>query len=71
LGYLKAAEEMLQQFEQQSLSISGIALASGSATRHSGLLAVMKVLASDNQVFGFCIRRDQDAQREYWYSHRK
>ena len=64
LGYVKAAEEMVQQFQQQSLEISGIALASGSATTHSGLLAGMKALGSDIPVFGLCIRRDQDAQRE-------
>jgi len=64
LGYVKAAEEMMQQFAAQSLQVSGIALASGSATTHSGLLAGIKALGSDIPVYGFCIRRDQVAQRE-------
>lgn len=64
LGYVKAAEELMQQLDQQSLNISGIALASGSANTHSGLLAGIKALGRDIPVFGMCVRRDQDAQRE-------
>lgn len=63
LGYVKAAEELVQQFEQQSLEVSGIALASGSATTHAGMLAGMKALDSGIPVYGLCIRRDQVAQR--------
>ena len=63
LGYVKAAEELVQQFAKQSLEISGIALASGSATTHAGLVAGMKALDSGIPVYGLCIRRGQDAQR--------
>jgi D-cysteine desulfhydrase/L-cysteate sulfo-lyase len=64
LGYVKCAEELLLQFQQRSLTIDGIVLASGSATTHAGLLTGLRALASDIPVYGFCVRRDQAAQAE-------
>jgi L-cysteate sulfo-lyase len=64
LGYVKCAEELFLQFQQRSLTMDAIVLASGSATTHAGLLAGLKALGSDIPVYGFCVRRDQVAQAE-------
>ena len=64
LGYVKCAEEMLLQFQQRSLNIDGIVLATGSATTHAGLLTGLRALGSEIPVHGFCVRRDQTAQAE-------
>lgn len=63
LGYVKCVEELLLQARQRSLTIDGIVLASGSATTHSGMLAGLRALNSHIPVYGYCVRRDQDAQR--------
>lgn len=62
LGYVKCAEELLEQFKQLNISIDGIVTASGSATTHAGLLTGLRALGSNIPVFGFCVRRDKTAQ---------
>jgi D-cysteine desulfhydrase/L-cysteate sulfo-lyase len=62
LGYVKCAEELLEQFPQLSLRIDGIVLATGSGMTQAGLLAGLRALGSDIPVYGFCVRRDQTAQ---------
>lgn len=64
LGYVKCAEELMLQFQQRSLTVDGIVLASGSATTHAGMLAGLRALGSKIPVYGFCVRRDQAAQAE-------
>ena len=61
-GYVKCAEELLEQFPQLSLRIDGIVLATGSGMTQAGLLAGLRALGSDIPVYGFCVRRDQTAQ---------
>lgn len=63
LGYVHCAEELMNQANHQSVHIDAIVLASGSATTHSGLLSGLRALGRDIPVFGFCVRRNQDAQR--------
>lgn len=64
LGYVHCAEELFLQFQQRSLDIDGIVLASGSATTHAGLLSGLRALGSQIPVYGFCVRRDQESQGE-------
>ena len=64
LGYVKCAEELLLQFQQKSLQIDGIVLATGSAATQAGLLTGLRAMGSDIPVYGFCVRRDQAAQAE-------
>jgi D-cysteine desulfhydrase/L-cysteate sulfo-lyase len=64
LGYVKCDEETGLQLQQRSLSISEVILASGSATTHSGMLAGLKALNNPMTVQGFCVRRDQHAQKQ-------
>lgn len=67
LGYVKCAQELLLQIQQASLNIDAIVLASGSATTHAGLLAGLRALTSDIAVYGFCVRREQQAQWQQVY----
>jgi D-cysteine desulfhydrase/L-cysteate sulfo-lyase len=64
LGYVQCAEELLLQAQQRSLKIDAVVLATGSATTHSGLLSGLRALGSDIPVYGFCVRRDQNAQAQ-------
>ncbi len=64
LGYVVAAREMLQQFEEKSLAVSEIVVASGSGATHSGLLFGLRASGSDIPVTGSCVRRNADLQRE-------
>ena len=64
LGYVKCAEELLNQFQQDNTQVDAIVIASGSATTHAGLLAGLRALDSQIPVHGFCVRRDQTSQAE-------
>ncbi len=63
LGYVDAAEEMMQQAGQMSGSIDAVAVTSGSGSTHAGLLAGLRASGNSIPVFGFCARRDAQAQR--------
>ena len=62
LGYVDCAIEILEQIEQQSLDIGAIVIASGSGATHAGLVAGLRACGSPISVYGFCVRRDQQAQ---------
>ena len=64
LGYVKAAQEMLEQMEEQDLVVDGIVLASGSANTHAGLLFGLRALGSSIKVYGQCVRRPASLQRQ-------
>ncbi len=64
LGYVRCAEELLLQFQQRSLKIDGIVLPTGSATTHAGVLSGLRALGCNIPVYGFCVRRDQEAQSQ-------
>jgi len=63
LGYVKAAEEILQQIEELSLSFDAIVVASGSANTHAGLLFGLRYLGSPMKVYGMCVRREAKLQK--------
>ena len=64
LGYIRAAVEMLNQFEQQDLKIDEIFVASGSGNTHAGILFGLRALNSSIRVVGVCVRRDKHLQHE-------
>jgi D-cysteine desulfhydrase/L-cysteate sulfo-lyase len=62
LGYVRAAEEILQQLAEMELSLDAIVLPSGSANTHAGLLLGLRALDSPIAVIGMCVRRSADLQ---------
>ena len=64
LGYVLAAQEILQQLESEKLSLDEVVVPSGSGHTHGGLLFGLRALGSPVQVTGICVRRGAEAQRE-------
>ncbi len=58
LGYMKAAEEILQQDD----GFDSMVVASGSGQTHFGLLAGLRALGCKTPVHGICVRRDAATQ---------
>ncbi len=67
LGYVVCAQELLDQAKAMDMGIDAVALASGSASTHAGLLAGLRALGCDIPVYGFCVRRARELQRERVY----
>lgn len=57
LGYVVAAQEILEQLNDQQIDIDEIIVASGSGATHSGLLFGLRALGSSITVTGICVRR--------------
>ena len=55
LGYVKAAQELLQQAQEKSLRLDHIVVASGSAGTHAGLVVGLAAQASTVPVQGFAV----------------
>ena len=64
LGYVVAANELLQQIDERNLAIDEVIVASGSGATHSGLLYGLRALGSNIPVTGICIRRAASLQVE-------
>ena len=62
LGYVKAAQEILQQLDELAVNFDAIVLASGSANTHAGLLFGLRVLGSPIKIYGMCVRRSAELQ---------
>ncbi|USG62565.1 D-cysteine desulfhydrase family protein [Sneathiella marina] len=62
LGYVVAAQEILEQLDRQQLEIDEIVVASGSGATHSGLLFGLRALGSNIGVTGICVRRAKGDQ---------
>ena len=62
LGYMVAAEEILDQAAAQNLEIDAVVLPSGSAATHAGLLVGLRNRNSAIKVVGICVRRARDPQ---------
>jgi 1-aminocyclopropane-1-carboxylate deaminase/D-cysteine desulfhydrase-like pyridoxal-dependent ACC family enzyme len=62
LGYVVAAQEILDDLSQQNLGINEIVVASGSGATHAGLLFGLRALGSDIPVVGICVRRSRELQ---------
>ncbi len=61
-GYMVAAKEMLDQFEELGWKPDLIVVGSGSGLTHAGLLMGLRLLECDIPVLGACVRRDAQAQ---------
>jgi len=62
LGYVVAAQEILDDLEQQNLQIDEIFVASGSTSTHAGLVFGLRALGSKIAVMGVCVRRTREEQ---------
>lgn len=63
LGYVRMAEELLKQFEEQGIELGTVILGSGSAATHAGTLAGLRRMGSKARVIGSCVRRAASLQR--------
>jgi D-cysteine desulfhydrase family pyridoxal phosphate-dependent enzyme len=63
LGYAVAAQELLNDFDQQSIQPDAIFVGSGSGATHSGLILGLRASQSQISVWGTCVRRNKDIQK--------
>ncbi len=63
-GYIRCANEILQQLGENNLSIDQIVLASGSAGTQAGLLAGLIAAQVDIPVLGISVSRSTEAQKQ-------
>ena len=64
LGYVRCAMEIVQQIEQQQLSIDQIVIATGSAGTQAGLLAGLIACGSNIKVLGISVSKTTEQQAE-------
>jgi D-cysteine desulfhydrase family pyridoxal phosphate-dependent enzyme len=64
LGYVDAAQELLQQAEESHLDVDTVVLASGGAFTHVGMLVGLRALGCQARVIGICVRRGAPAQKQ-------
>ena len=64
LGYVVAAEELLEQIASRKFSIDEVVVPSGSGHTHGGLLFGLRALGSRVRVTGVCVRRTAGPQKE-------
>lgn len=64
LGYVRCANELLQQLEKDNIHIDQIVLASGSAGTQAGLLAGLIAAKSDIPVLGIAVSRSTQDQEQ-------
>ena len=64
LGYVVAAQELLEQMASRQFCIDEVVVPSGSGHTHGGLLFGLRALGSKVRVTGVCVRRNAAPQRE-------
>ena len=62
LGYILAAQEILNQIDAAGINVTRVVTASGSGQTHSGLLTGLRLAGSGLPVTGICVRRDAEQQ---------
>ena len=62
LGYVVAAQELLQQIDETGITVDETVVACGSGNTYAELLFGLKALGSDIRVTGVCVRRDIEVQ---------
>jgi len=62
LGYIVAAQEILDQLRKSGQIIDEIVVASGSASTHAGILYGLRALENQITVVGICVRRSKEIQ---------
>jgi D-cysteine desulfhydrase family pyridoxal phosphate-dependent enzyme len=64
LGYVEAAEELLNQADDRDIDFRSVVVATGSGQTHAGLLVGLRALGrSEVVVYGVCVRRGANAQQ--------
>ena len=63
LGYVLAANEVMEQARARGLGFDAVVCASGSSLTHAGTLVGMRAIAQPMPVLGICVRRDASQQR--------
>ncbi len=69
LGYMVAAQELIEQFAQQKFAPDLIVVGSGSGLTHAGLLFGLRLHGSSVAVLGVCVRRNKALQFSRIKSH--
>ena len=64
LGYVDMVDELLEQARERDLGIDAIVTPTGSASTHGGILAGLRARGSGIPVYGVCVRRRAEVQRE-------
>ena len=62
LGYVDCVQELQQQFQEQSVRVDQLVVASGSAGTHASLLVGLAALGLDIPVIGICVSRGPQLQ---------
>ena len=63
LGYIVAANEVMEQAGARGFGFDAVVCASGSALTHAGTLVGMRAIGEMMPVHGICVRRDASRQR--------
>ena len=63
LGYVLAANEILEQARARGIGFDAVVCASGSGLTHAGIVVGMRALGERVVVHGICVRREASAQR--------
>ncbi|SDQ14016.1 D-cysteine desulfhydrase family protein [Pseudovibrio sp. Tun.PSC04-5.I4] len=62
LGYIRCAQEILEQSQQAGISFDAIVIATGSCGTQAGLVAGLEIAGVNTPVYGYCVSRDGDEQ---------
>ena len=62
LGYVVAAEEVVEQTRDPGMGFDAVVCASGSALTHAGMMVGLRALGEGVPVLGICVRRDAAGQ---------
>ena len=63
LGYVLAANEVMEQARARGFGLDAVVCASGSSLTHAGTLVGMRAIGETMPVHGICVRRDASLQR--------
>lgn len=62
MGYIVAAQEIIQQAKQNAITFDQIVVATGSGVTHAGLLFGLRAQGDNTAVTGICVRRQKELQ---------
>ena len=64
LGYVDGAEELMRQLDAKQIEPAGFVVPTGSASTHCGFLYGVRACGNRAPVYGVCVRRDAESQRQ-------
>lgn len=62
LGYVRCAQEILEQSQQTGIVFDAIVIATGSCGTQAGLIAGLEIAGADIPVYGYCVSREGEEQ---------